>query len=223
MLQRYTRLYGYERQILHFLLLCRIRVVYQQKILSNSAELTALAKRAQTGDKAAYKEFLVQINTHIKKIVYFRWWGDYQYREDIAQNILLALHTSFHTYDAERPILPWVNTIAIYRIAYFSRKHAKIRQENLYSFLEEEESSENYVPVDPIDEYQQQEMQDLVEKALQMLPSKQADIVRKLKIEEMSLQQISDETGMSVGSIKITAHRAYKKLSDFFNKQEKNM
>src|SRR5258708_24456234 len=71
----------------------------------------ALMARAQTGDKAAYRQLLVEITPYVRSIAsrYHRVREDV---EDAVQDVLLSVHAIRHSYDPGRPFGPWLATVA---------------------------------------------------------------------------------------------------------------
>lgn len=176
--------------------------------------LDELAVLAQQGDQVAYKKLLQAIVPNMQKVINRRWWGDKQYKEDILQDTLFAIHTSMHTYDPIRPFLPWANTIAVYQITDFLRRYSKTDTTDSYSFQEEGEFSDTFQYSDK-DEAEENEVKDLINHALKSLPPKYEQVVRLLKLEGYTLEEVAKQLNMSVGAVKITAHRGYIKLAKY--------
>jgi RNA polymerase sigma-70 factor (ECF subfamily) len=48
--------------------------------------------------------------------------------------------------------------------------------------------------------------------ALDSLPERQREVVSALKLRDESVKEVSERLGMSVSSVKVTAHRGYRAL-----------
>ena len=175
-----------------------------------------LAVASQEGDTKKHQELLIAITPSIRSLVQRKWWGDNFSHEDIVQDILLIVHTKLHTYNPSMPIMPWLHTIAHYRILdcvrHFKRKeslHDPIDSDEDVTFPEEGSNSD----------IERLEDADFIAEALKSLPQKQAQVVYMLKIQGLSLDEVASKIGMSVSAVKVTAHRAYKALAKFTDKQ----
>jgi RNA polymerase sigma-70 factor (ECF subfamily) len=78
-------------------------------------------RAAQDGDKAAYETLLTDILPLLRAIVQRSWRNPHDVA-DIVQDVLLSLHVVRHTYDPNRPFVPWLLTIARRRIADTARR-----------------------------------------------------------------------------------------------------
>lgn len=166
----------------------------------------ALMAAAQDGDGAAYGRLLSEITPMLRRIVRRRW-GDTDC-EDIVQEVLISLHRVRHTYDPQRPFIPWLMAIAQFRVADAARKSARrnVHERPEWSF----EFGLPDVAADEPDEPQGDPQ--LLRRAIADLPEGQRRAVELLKLEERSLKEAAAETGMSVGALKVAVHRGLKAL-----------
>ncbi len=74
----------------------------------------ALMARAQAGDRDAYNQLLKAMVPAIRGFVRKKI-ADEALIEDVIQETLMAIHRVRHTYDPQRPILPWVAAISAAR------------------------------------------------------------------------------------------------------------
>lgn len=166
----------------------------------------ALMAASQDGDGAAYGRLLTEITPMLRRIVRRRW-GDTDC-EDIVQEILISLHRVRHTYDPQRPFIPWLMAIAQFRVADAARKSARrtVHERPEWSF----EFGLPDVAAEEHDEPQGDPQ--LLRRAIANLPDGQRRAVELLKLEERSLKEAAAETGMSVGALKVAVHRGLKAL-----------
>lgn len=167
---------------------------------------SALMAAAQDGDGAAYGRLLAEIAPMLRRIVRRRW-GETDC-EDIVQEVLISLHRVRHTYDPQRPFIPWLMAIAQFRIADAARKSARrtVHERPEWSF----EFGLPDVAADEPDEPQGDPQ--LLRRAIADLPEGQRRAVELLKLEERSLKEAAAETGMTVGALKVAVHRGLKAL-----------
>lgn len=126
--------------------------------------------------------------------------------EDIVQETLLAIHRARHTYDPRRPFGPWMYTIARHRLSDFAAKQRRRSETEVPG----QAGAEDMCPQEPIAEHAGSA--GFLRRALAQLSNQQRDVIRMLKFEDRSVAEISQRTGLSVSSVKVTAHRGYKKL-----------
>lgn len=166
----------------------------------------ALMAAAQDGDGAAYGRLLAEIAPMLRRIVRRRW-GDTDC-EDIVQEVLISLHRVRHTYDPQRPFIPWLMAIAQFRVADATRKSARrtVHERPEWSF----EFGLPDVAAEEADEPQGDPQ--LLRRAISNLPEGQRRAVELLKLQERSLKEAAAETGMSIGALKVAVHRGLKTL-----------
>lgn len=184
---------------------------------NDERELSHLMKLAQGGDGESYKLLLKRLQFMLSKFVensfYRLGLQNSGGQEDVLQEILLAIHTKRANYDPGQFFLPWIYAISRYKIIDFLRKN-KVHYRSS-------------VPID--DELYNLEMifsHDLgthsdIEVLLKLLPQKQSDILKLVKIEGLSVSEVSTKTGYSASDIKVNVHRALKSLQE--KMQEENL
>jgi RNA polymerase sigma-70 factor (ECF subfamily) len=178
----------------------------ERDVQTEDEMLAGLMRAAQGGDGRAYGRLLLDVTPVIRRAVGRRWSGPDV--EDIVQEVLLSLHGVRHTYDPARPFLPWLRAIIAHRIADFARRHARRAGHETpecafeHGLPEVAEDSPEEAPGDP----------QLLGRALAELPEGQRRAVQLLKLEEKSLKEAAEATGMSVGALKVAVHRGIKTL-----------
>jgi RNA polymerase sigma-70 factor, ECF subfamily len=128
--------------------------------------------------------------------------------DDLLQETWLRIHRVRHTYRPGEPVLPWFYAIARrVRIDHYrraSRTTARERPLEEGSYLS---------ATQPRDDTRADDLETL----LAPLSDSQRDIIRMLKVNGMSLEEVARATSCSVGSVKQKVHRAYRKLRDTMN------
>ena len=171
--------------------------------------LATLMRAVQSGDGRAYAQLLKEITPGLRRFVWrqrrFFSPGDV---EDLVQDILLSLHAVRATYDPERPFMPWLLSIARNRLVDAARRYGRgaaheLQVENLsVTFVDDATNMEGEVYRDP----------ESLKHAIEQLPHRQREAIELLKLQEMSLKDAAAATGTSVGSLKISVHRAVTNL-----------
>lgn len=160
--------------------------------------------RAQAGDRAAYNQLLKAMVPAIRALV-CKKIRDEGLVEDVIQETLLAIHRVRHTYDPQRPILPWVAAIASAR-AIDALRHRGRRQE-----VQDEEELQRQ----PAASAESSTDTDILSGYLDNLPLRQREIVESVHLREQSLAQAAAETNQSLSAVKSLLHRAMVNLRKY--------
>jgi len=166
--------------------------------------LDQLVKDVAAGDAGAYRRLLEASARLVRGYVLAKMPASHKGdAEDVVQETLLAVHLKYNSYDPALPFMPWLRTIAHHKLVDFWRK------KNISGGVPLEEDV-----VDARgDESANTDAALTLEKLLTALPDKQQSIVRLARIDGKSMQEIADELKLTVPDVKVTLHRALKKLA----------
>ncbi len=169
--------------------------------------LSYLMVKAQNGDQNAYRQLLQKIVPQLRQYVAKRL-SDTDKIEDTVQNILLAIHKNRHTYLEDKPFMPWAYGIAYYKLtdtlrSKYYKSANELPQSDWVETFGAGETNKNY-----------SDAKHDLDIAFDALSEKQAHIVKRTKIEGASIKEVADETGMSTSAVKVTIHRALKKMKE---------
>lgn len=159
---------------------------------------------AQQGDRARYGALLQAMTPLLRRAARSRWpQADLATIEDAVQETLLALHTSRHLYDPNRPFLPFLLGILRFRGTDVMRRHRRSgRRESSIDDLPE--TSEALVT----NTHQDKGLEaDALRAALTRLPAGQRRAIEMTKLQELSLEEASAASGLSVTALKVATHR----------------
>ena len=169
----------------------------------DAERLRVLMQGYQQGDRDATTELVERISPMLLRFLA----GPLQTRpfaEDMLQDCWLRVHKARHTYRSDSPVLPW-----IFAIARHTRVDAYRRRRNIDA--KESSFEEKPATFEPVAEPVRSPDFDLWRLVAQ-LPESQQLVIRMLKVSGMSLEEVANATGTSVGSVKQKSHRAYEKL-----------
>jgi len=163
--------------------------------------LEDMMKLALAGDRDAYSRVLQSIKAEL---------GGYlgrkvppKDREDVMQEILLSVHKARHTYDAQRPLMPWVMAIARFRLMdYWRQRYSPSGRETA--------DIDDFKNILSEDRSQNMETHEDIRKVLDSLPPKQQQIIDLMYRQDKGVQEVADMLNISVSAVKVTAHRTYK-------------
>lgn len=178
-----------------------------------SARWREWMERSQRGDALAYERLLDDLLPFVRRLVRARIGGDPN-AEDVVQDVLLAIHTARHTFQAGRELEPWVRTIArnavidaLRRRTRHSARIADVEAEG----LAEDPSARASAEADPLPRS--------LERALARLPSVQREAVTLLKLEGLSVAEAAARARTTPGALKLRAHRGYRSLRDLLGRE----
>jgi len=163
----------------------------------------------QAGDRAAYAALLAAAIPRLRRAARAIWprAGGAEI-EDIVQDTLLGLHASRHLYDPGRPFLPFLHGILRFRGADAMRRQRR--------------GAARETPIDDLPETSaalatNTDMVAVLDAgglraALARLPAGQRQALELTKLREMSLEEASTASGMSVAALKVATHRGIRTL-----------
>lgn len=163
-----------------------------------------LMARAQAGDRLAYNQLLKAMVPAIRALV-CKKIRDEGLVEDVIQETLLAIHRVRHTYDPQRPILPWVAAIASARTVDALRQRGRRQEVPDEDALARQPAINTESSMDP----------DTLTGYLENLPLRQREIVESVHLREQSLAQAAAETHQSLSAVKSLLHRAMVNLRKY--------
>lgn len=167
------------------------------------SELKALMMRGLAGDDAAHRQFLKAVSGNLRAFYRSRMRAAPDDAEDLVQETLIALHTKRDTYDPSYPVTAWIYAIARYRMIDHWRRNKRRGEQ---------------VPIDDVSglftaaEDASSDARSDVMRLLDLLPPKQKEAIRLIKLDGMSVRDAAQKTGFSESDLKVSAHRGLKTL-----------
>ena len=161
--------------------------------------------QGQDGDKDAYHRLLLGITPYLRTIA-SRAHCNASDAEDTVQDILLTLHQVRQTYDPSRPFKPRLAGIARHRVADRLRALGRVTANEVVldagfeTFVAPEQRSD--LGLD----------RRAMAAALLALPAGQRQAITLLKLQERSLKEAAEQSGVSIAALKVSAHRGTKAL-----------
>lgn len=178
---------------------------------SNLLDEGSLCARVAAGDGAAF-EILVERYQHRVFGFCARMLGDRAEAEDVAQDVFLTLYRNAGDFRGESSFTTWLFRIArnqtLNRIKYLERRGRSARRnmddsdEDRHSLWVTEDSAR---PDEVLAEGQTAQM---VREAISELQEEHRAVVVLRDIEDLSYEEISDITGLPLGTVKSRIHRA---------------
>lgn len=175
-------------------------------------ELRSLMVRYQRGDSEAVVELVRNLSPLLWR--YFTSPHTSQSdTEDLLQDCWVRIHRSRHTYRPADPILPWIFAIARHtRFDGYRQRRRRESRETLVATPPEVVARGDHLSLPDTTR---------LTHLLEQLPDSQRDVIRMLKVSDMSMEEVARATSSTVGAIKQKAHRAYAKLREIIEKEGK--
>lgn len=132
--------------------------------------------------------------------------------EDLTQEIFLKVWKGLASFRADAPFEHWFMTITVRTCYDFLRKNRKRRDNEILT-----DDTTDFKPRSETSRVQEQrEAWEIVRRLLEKLNEKDRTVIILLELEERSVKEIAKLTGWSESNVKVRAHRARKKMKNFY-------
>ena len=168
--------------------------------------LEALARRAQAGDDSGFATLVERLQRPLYRFLAVRT-GSAADAEELTQEALLAAWESLARYDAGRPFLPWLYTIAR-RVAADHRRRCACRPSE--PLVGDPESGE----LDPhASSVQSEHRENLWQLATRVLDDEQRSALWLRYVDGLPPGEIGEVLGRGAGSVRVLLFRARRRLA----------
>jgi RNA polymerase sigma-70 factor, ECF subfamily len=168
-----------------------------------------LMARYAAGDEAAFGQLFALLAPQLRAF-FLRSFVDQSVADDLTQSTFLRLHRGRADYSPDRPLKPWVFTMA-----------ACVRRDELrrryrlppYAGEAELEQAEPASPDWPSHEGAEgRDQSEAIRNALEHLPESQRVVLHLHLHDELTYEQIAEVLGTTPGAVRVRASRAYDRL-----------
>jgi RNA polymerase sigma-70 factor, ECF subfamily len=170
-----------------------------------------LLRRLRDRDERAFREL---VETHRDRVfnITYRMLGDRAEAEDVAQEVFISVFKTIDTFREEARFSTWLYRVTVNhcknRIKYLARRHDRDRDE-----LDETSHETNGaagVPrhVQPDRALEGAQLEVLLQEAIAHLDDDQRVVVVLRDVEDLSIEEICEITGLPDGTVKSRLHRA---------------
>ena len=185
----------------------------------------AFVRAVQGGDMAAFDQLVIKHKDKLFNMVYW-FLGDYQEANDCAQDIFIKVFKGIKKFRFESSFSTWLYRIAINTCKNRLKSSAhrwKIRTVPLENPDRSKEGNHSYEiqngSPSPENELEKKERIRLIQKAVNSLPQEQNKVIVLRDIQGLSYQEISDITGLKLGTVKSRLARARLALKEKLGKR----
>ena len=172
----------------------------------------ALLRRLRDRDERAFRELVDAHRDRVFNITY-RMLGNRAEAEDVAQEVFIAVFKTIDAFREESKFSTWLYRVTVNhcknRIKYLARRHERDRDE-----LDEASPSANNAALGPTKGVRPDralegaQMEVLLQEAIASLDEEHRTVVILRDVEELSIEEICDITGLPDGTVKSRLHRA---------------
>ncbi|MED4015917.1 RNA polymerase sigma factor [Sutcliffiella cohnii] len=167
-------------------------------------------QRRETLD-TLYRAYAEQLYYYLQKLS-----GSPSVAEDLVQETFVRATISLHEWKDNSSARAWLYKVA--RNAYLDTWRKKQKWQWV-PFLQRDEMVSPYGI--PEIEYEKKQNHHLVEELFSLLPEQYRSVLYLREIENYSYEEIAEVLEMNEGQVKITIHRARKRLQDLGEREEK--
>jgi RNA polymerase sigma-70 factor (ECF subfamily) len=161
-----------------------------------------LAQAAACGDRSAFARL---VETHYDFIfrMAWRWSGNREDAQDIAQEVAMRLGRSIRSYRGEAAFSTWLCSLTLNAVRDHARKAARLRRLAEAAQVHALVDAVGVVPVDPVE---------ALWEAVRELPGRQRDAVLLVHGEGLSHAAAGAAMNCSEGTVSFHIHEARKRL-----------
>ena len=166
-----------------------------------------LVERCQSGDRAAFRDFIVTFQRQVFAFLY-RTLGDDPDVEDLAQDVFLRAHAALPRFDVHGTARPstWLLTIAA-RLVQDRRRRRVVRAAARPVQIDE-------TPASPESEGQRSELGRAIARAAAQLSPEQRDAFVLAEYHDLGLAEIGEIVGAPEATVKTRLFRARERLRE---------
>ena len=174
-----------------------------------------LLRRLRDRDERAFRELIEDHRDRVFNITY-RMLGNRAEAEDVAQEVFITVFKTIETFREESKFSTWLYRVTVNhcknRIKYLARRHDRDRDE-----LDESANNVNGASVhgggpvraaQPDRALEGAQLEQLLQDAIAHLDDDQRVVVVLRDVEDLSIEEICEITGLPDGTVKSRLHRA---------------
>ena len=181
-----------------------------ERLMKSDAELVS---EAQQGKEQAFSELMGRYKERAIRMVYTHV-GNYEDAKDVSQEAFVKTYRALARFESRAKFSTW-----FYRIL-MNAANDFLRKRRLMNFLiwKENEAMENFFEnvadtrISPDKSLQSRELGERMSRAVQKLPEKQRWIFTLRFLENLTLEQIAETSGLALGTVKASLHFAVQKF-----------
>jgi RNA polymerase sigma-70 factor (ECF subfamily) len=174
-----------------------------------------LLGRLRERDEAAFRELVAEHRDRVFNLTY-RMLGNKAEAEDVAQEVFIAVFKTVDQFREESKLSTWIFRVAVNhcknRIKYLARRHQRSHDELDETQLEPGDGAmmagPPSAPRRPDRQVEGAQLEKIMQDAIAELEEDHRVLVVLRDVEELSIEEICEITGLPDGTVKSRLHRA---------------
>jgi len=173
----------------------------------------SLLRRLRERDERAFRELIDDHRDRVFNITY-RMLGNRAEAEDVAQEVFITVFKTIDSFREESKFSTWLYRVTVNhcknRIKYLARRHDRDRDE-LDETSQQQNGAVTGMPLraaNPDKALATAQMEKLLQEAIAALDDDQRAVVILRDVEDLSIEEICEITGLPDGTVKSRLHRA---------------
>lgn len=173
-----------------------------------------LLRRLRERDERAFRELVDEHRDRVFNLT-FRMLADRAEAEDVAQEVFIAVFKTIDQFREESKLSTWIYRVAVNhcknRIKYLARRHQRDQTELDEATVEPGNGAGSAAPSTPRRPDRQVEgaqLDKIVQEAIATLDEEHRTLVVLRDLEDLSIEEICEITGLPDGTVKSRLHRA---------------
>ena len=183
-------------------------------LLYAQADMTAdrqLLRRLRARDEHAFRE-LVEVHRDTVYNLTFRMLGNRAEAEDVAQEVFITVFKTIETFREESKFSTWLYRVTVNhcknRIKYLSRRHDRDQDELDEGSRAAGDGAAPALARRPDAALEAAQLEELMQTAIASLDEEHRVLVVLREVEDLSIEEICEITGLPDGTVKSRLHRA---------------
>lgn len=175
-----------------------------------------LVKQFLEGSEQAFNEI---VRKYQKRIYWHarQMLGNHLDADEVTQEVLIVMYKKLTSFNFQSNLFTWIYRIVTTRSLNHIRKR---RIKDFFSVDDEENGIDLQSKVDIVNDVDNKERLEKVNKILDSLPLKQKQVFIMRNYDQLSYEEISEITGVSVGGLKANYFHAIKKVLEKTNEHK---
>lgn len=178
----------------------------------NDSEIIELMNNNQSQNKGLrllMDTYQSRLYWHIRRLVV-----EHETAQDVLQDTFVKVYQNFHQYKGKSSLFTW-----LYRIATNEALQQLNKMKKMQTIGEEAGYYLQNIVANNI-ESDAEEIQKLLQKAIQTLPEKQKLVFNMRYYDDLPYEEMSEILDMEIGTLKTNYHYAKKKIEDFIKNND---
>ena len=172
---------------------------------TSASDGALMAAYVDQGDQRAFEQLFSRYAPLLLRLMRAGGAGE-ALGQDLVQQTFLQLHRARKDYRADRPLRPWLLTIA------YNLKRDHWRRQGRRPEVALERAPEQINGNTPASTLERRRQAAALQRALGELPDDQRQVIELHWFGGVSMPEIAETMGVSLSAVKVRAHRGYKRL-----------